>query len=132
MAEGFRESCLNSIDRLADDELRALMADVLKHDTAASLQLIANVTPLFLAFFEGQAQAERVGQDSVEGLVQEAFMTLYRRRADYDDNTPFRAWLIEMARCTLLEHLRNRKDAQVAHSFRGLTDLNRHHTLRAI
>ncbi|MNI30671.1 RNA polymerase sigma factor [compost metagenome] len=132
MAERYRGSCLDRVHRPANEELCALMADVLEHDTPASLQLIATVTPLLLAFFEGQVQAARVERDSVDALVQQAFMTLHRRRADYDVNTPFRAWLIYTARDTLLEHLRSQPGAEVVAPAASTSLLNRHQAQRAI
>ncbi|NUT78773.1 hypothetical protein HNO86_27405 [Pseudomonas sp. C1C7] len=114
MAEDYRPSSLFNVDRPGNEELCALMADALAHDTAASLQLIATVTPLLLAFFEGQQQAGRIEHESVGDLVREAFITLHRRRAEYDSHTPFRAWLIEMARCTLLEHLHSLQEKDIA------------------
>ncbi|WP_460122445.1 sigma factor [Pseudomonas sp. S2_C03] len=132
MAERYCGSCLDRVHRPANAELCALMDDVLEHDTPASLQLIATVTPLLLAFFEGQVQAERVERDSVDTLVQQAFMTLYRRRADYDVNTPFRAWLIDTARDTLLEHLRSQRGAQIVTPVASNLLLNGHQSPRAI
>lgn len=132
MAEHYRGNCLDRHERPANDELCALMADVLEHDAPASLQLIATVTPLLLAFFEGQVQAARVERDNVEALVQQAFLTLYQRRAAYDSTIPFRAWLIETARDTLLEHLRSQHGPQVATPLPSVPLLNRHAALRAI
>lgn len=132
MAKHYCGSCLDGVHRPGNDELCAWMADVFDNDTPASLQLIATVTPLLQAFFEGQVQAARVGRDSVEPLVQQAFMALHRRRADYDSNTPFRAWLIENARDTLLEHLRSQRGEQATPPLASPPSLERHPAPRAI
>ncbi|RON14956.1 sigma-70 family RNA polymerase sigma factor [Pseudomonas frederiksbergensis] len=132
MAEGYRDSCLCRVDRLGNDELRALMADIVKHGKGASQQLLARVKPLLKAFYEGQVQAGRVRREEVEDLVQEAFMALYQRRASYDPNVPFRAWLIEIARYTLLDYWRSQSGNAVVEPLAGATALNHHEALRAI
>ncbi|MGN8342492.1 hypothetical protein ACLEJQ_02645 [Pseudomonas sp. SMV71] len=112
MIEGYRESCVSSVDRLGNDELRALMMEVVQYGGAAYgraplQQLLAKVEPLLKAFFEGQVQAGRLGCEAVDGLVRQAFTALYRRRAGYEPDIPFRAWMIDVARSTLLQHLRS-------------------------
>ncbi|CDF92132.1 hypothetical protein BN844_2242 [Pseudomonas sp. SHC52] len=115
MTEGCRDSWLCRTDRLGNDELCALMAKVDRHGPQALQQLLAKVKPLLKAFYEGQVQAGRARREEVEGLIQEAFMVLQQRRADYDPSVPFRAWLIAIARDTLLYHWHNQgNDASVA------------------
>jgi RNA polymerase sigma-70 factor (ECF subfamily) len=115
MTEGCRDSWLCRTDRLGNDELCALMAKVAKHGPRASQQLLATVKPLLSAFYEGQVQAGRARREEVDGLIQEAFMALQQRRADYDPGVPFRAWLIAIARETLLYRWQNQgRDAGVA------------------
>ncbi|MGF6488030.1 sigma factor [Pseudomonas frederiksbergensis] len=132
MAEGYRDSCLCRVDRLGNDELCTLMADVVKHDGGASQQLLVTVKPLLTAFYEGQVQAGRVRREEVEGLVQKAFMALYQRRASYDSNIPFRAWLIEIARDTLLDYWRSQSGNAVVEPLASVPALNHHEVLRAI
>ena len=108
MAEGFRHSCLGEVERLGNDELLALMAGVGRHDRQASRRLIATVQPLLLAFYEGQVLARRIQRGDVAHLVRQTFDALYRQSTSDDPSLPFRAWLIETARSTLLDHLRNR------------------------
>ncbi|ROM67257.1 hypothetical protein BK653_16695 [Pseudomonas brassicacearum] len=132
MAEGYRDSCLCSVDRLGNDELQALMIDVVKHGKGSSQQLLATVKPLLMAFYEGQVQAGRVRREEVEGLVQQAFTSLYQRRTSYDPNFPFRAWLIEIARCTLLHYLHSQKGNAVADPMAGTSTLDFHEALRAL
>ncbi|WP_130901454.1 hypothetical protein [Pseudomonas sp. Sample_23] len=101
MAEGYRTSCLSKAERLGNAELHALMAGVLRRERRESLQLFAAVTPLLIAFYDGQVQAGRIKRGATAGLVQEAFKTLYLGQPGYDPNLPFRAWVLEVARTTL-------------------------------
>lgn len=105
MAEGNRTSCLSTAERLGNDELHALMAGVLRRDRRESQQLFAAVTPLLIAFYDGQVQAGRIKRGDTAGLVQEAFKALYLGQPGYDPNLPFRAWVLEIARTTLLGNL---------------------------
>ncbi|KQW28445.1 MULTISPECIES: sigma-70 family RNA polymerase sigma factor [Pseudomonas] len=132
MTERYGDSCLCSVDRLGNDELRALMIDLVKSGKGASTQLLATVKPLLMAFYEGQVQAGRVRREEVEGLAQQAFASLYQRRASYDPNVPFRAWLIETARRTLLHYLRKQKGIGVADTVADTSALDRHEALNAI
>ncbi|EJL02149.1 MULTISPECIES: hypothetical protein [Pseudomonas] len=102
MAEGYRVSCLSTAERLGNDELHALMAGVVRRDRRESQQLFAAVTPLLIAFYEGQVQAGRIKRGATAGLVQEAFKALYLGQPGYDPTLPFRAWVLDIARSTLL------------------------------
>jgi RNA polymerase sigma-70 factor (ECF subfamily) len=128
MAEG----CLSRVDHLGNDELCALMADVVKHGGGPLQQLLARVKPLLKAFYEGQVQAGRVRREKVEGLVQEASIALYQRRASYDPNVPFRAWLIEIARDTLLDYWRSQSGNAVVDPLASVPALNHLEAQRAI
>ncbi|TFY85935.1 RNA polymerase subunit sigma-24 [Pseudomonas nabeulensis] len=105
MTEGYCASCLSKDDRLANEALRALMAHVVNGDRGASRRLSAKVTPLLNAFYEGQVQAGRIRPEHLDGLVQDAFKALLQNRTHYNPDQPFRAWLLEGARTTLLHHL---------------------------
>ncbi|WP_159812277.1 hypothetical protein [Pseudomonas sp. 18058] len=102
MAEGYRVSCLSTAERLGNDELHALMAGFVRRDRRESQQLFAAVTPLLIAFYEGQVQAGRIKRGATAALVQEAFKALYLGQPGYDPNLPFRAWVLDIARSTLL------------------------------
>jgi RNA polymerase sigma-70 factor (ECF subfamily) len=104
MAESYRVSCLSTAERLGNDELHALMAGVVRRDRRESQQLFAAVTPLLIAFYEGQVQAGRIKRGATPGLVQEAFKALYLGQPGYDPNLPFRAWVLDIARSTLLSN----------------------------
>lgn len=106
MTEGYRASCLSTEERLANEALRALMAHVVNGDRGASRRLFAKVMPLLRAFYEGQVQAGRIRPEQVEYLIQGAFKALLDNPADDNPGLPFRAWLLDIARTTLLHHLR--------------------------
>ncbi|WP_248743539.1 MULTISPECIES: hypothetical protein [unclassified Pseudomonas] len=114
MAEGYRQHCLCEADRLGNDELYALVTGAVRHDRAESQQLFATVTPLLIAYFEGQVQAGRINREDTGSLVQQAFKMLYLEQARHDPDFPFRAWLIEIARSTLLINLGKRDMATTA------------------
>ncbi|TFY84393.1 RNA polymerase subunit sigma-24 [Pseudomonas kairouanensis] len=106
MTEGYRASCLSTDDRLASEALRLLMAHVVSGNRSAGRRLSIQVTPLLKAFYEGQVQAGRIRPEQVECLVHSAFKALLEKPTDYDPCQPFRAWLLDIARTTLLHHLR--------------------------
>ncbi|WP_192564559.1 hypothetical protein [Pseudomonas gozinkensis] len=108
MAEGYRDNCLCEADRLGNDELYALVAGAVRHGRGEAQQLFATVTPLLVAFYEGQVQAGRIRREDTGSLVQQAFRALYQDSAAHDPSFPFRAWLIEIARSTLLDNLGRR------------------------
>ncbi|VVO65750.1 hypothetical protein [Pseudomonas fluorescens] len=91
MAEGFRVSCLSTVERLGNDELHALMDAVVRRDKRESLRLFATVTPLLIAFYEGQVQAGRIKQGATASLVQQSLKALCLGQPRYDRNLPFRA-----------------------------------------
>lgn len=122
MAEGNRTSCLSTAERLGNDELHALMAGMLRRDRRESRQLFAAVTPLLIAFYDGQVQAGRIKRGETAGLVQEAFKALYLGQPGYDPNLPFRAWVLEIARTTLLG---NSSTEAVFDAFAGVAVRNR-------
>lgn len=102
MAEGYRVGCLSTAERLGNDELHALMDAVVRRDKRESLRLFATVIPLFIAFYEGQVQAGRIKHAETASLVQQALKALYLGQPRYDPNLPFRSWILDIARSTLL------------------------------
>ncbi|WP_248739049.1 hypothetical protein [Pseudomonas sp. MWU12-2029] len=133
MAEGYRQHCLCEADRLGNDELYALVTGAVRHDRAESQQLFATVTPLLIAYFEGQVQAGRISREDTGRLVQQAFKTLYLEQARHDPGFPFRAWLIEIARSTLLDNLAHRGITAPDHPgpLAGASAAERHDTPRS-
>ncbi|NWA68134.1 hypothetical protein [Pseudomonas reactans] len=105
MTEGYRGNCLCKVGRLGNERLCTLMVHVLNSDRGAVRRLSGNVSPLLVAFYEGQAQAGRIRHENIQYLVREAFLAVLENAAGYDAATPFRAWLLEIARTTLLGYL---------------------------
>lgn len=105
MTDSDRIGCLREIDRLSNEQLGTLITGVVIHGKGASQPLFAAVAPLLNAFYEGQVQAGRARHEHLDGLVQAALMAIYQRCASYDPTHPIRAWLIEIARCTLVDYL---------------------------
>ena len=102
MSEEIRQSCVCGGGRPSNDELSALIVTGAQGDTQP---LFVAVAPLLTAFYEGQVQAGRARREDLEALVHQAFAALCRHRQSYDAAHPFRAWLIEIARGTLRDHL---------------------------
>jgi RNA polymerase sigma-70 factor (ECF subfamily) len=51
----------------------------------------------------------RGAEEDVEDLVQETLISVHTRRASYDRNRPFTAWLYAVARYRLVDHYRRRR-----------------------
>ncbi|MFJ4345415.1 sigma factor [Pseudomonas sp. NPDC089401] len=106
MTDDYREPCIDRADRASNEELAALLAAAVDGHASALQCLSLQVVPLLLAFYQGQAQAGGLLRDAVDELVQQAWLAVYQRCAGYDPQRPFRAWLIEIACQTLVEHRR--------------------------
>jgi len=101
MSKSYRYGCVDPTWRIPDDELQSLIASISAGDHGAVRKLFRAITPLLIAFYDGQAQAGRLEHDNVGHLVQMALLTVYRRRAACCPDRPFRAWLVDVARSTL-------------------------------
>src|SRR5271156_2687934 len=54
--------------------------------------------------------ARRLGESSVaDDLVQETLIAIHTRRASYDRDRPFTAWLYAVARYRMIDHFRRQK-----------------------
>lgn len=105
--------CMNLAGRRSNAEFGALILGSGELGEAALRQLYMAVLPLLIAFFEGQAQAGRIGLQDVGELLRATLRQVDRQRAGYDALVPFRAWLLELARHELSAH---RNVAQVVAS----------------
>ena len=89
----------------SESQLKAWMVGGLDGDAAAHAALLHELVPLLRSFFGrrlGHAQAD------VEDLVQETLIAVHTRRAAYDRDRPFTAWLYAVARYRLIDYLRRR------------------------
>lgn len=107
------DGCMNLAGRRSNAEFGALILGSGEPGEAALRQLYMAVLPLLIAFFEGQAQAGRIGLQDVGELLRATLRQVDRQRAGYDPLVPFRAWLLELARHELSAH---RNVAQVVAS----------------
>ena len=74
-------------------------------DQAAYRVLLVDLTRHLRSYF-----ARRLGDRGfdAEDLVQDTLMAIHTRRATYDTNRPFTAWIHAIARYKLIDHMRQR------------------------
>jgi RNA polymerase sigma-70 factor (ECF subfamily) len=86
-----------------DDRLRALMLAGLAGDGAAHAALLRALLSPLRSFFR-----RRLGgrDDDVEDLVQDVLIAVHQRRATYDPDRPFGAWVYAIARYKLIDRYR--------------------------
>ena len=89
--------------RTSEDELKAWMVGGLDGSAASHAALLEALVPLLRAFF-----GRRVGDGGgdVEDLVQETLIAVHTRRATYDRDRPFTAWLFAIARHKMIDYFR--------------------------
>ena len=90
----------------AEEELKALMVDGLDGDATAHAGLLRALVPLLRSFYHRRL---RSAGDNVEDLVQETLIAVHTRRATYDRDRPFTAWLYAIARHRLVDHYRRQR-----------------------
>lgn len=90
----------------SEEQLKAWMVGGLDGDAAAHAALLRALVPLLHSFYTrrlGSAHAD------AEDLVQETLIAVHTRRAAYDRERPFTAWMYAVARYRLVDYLRRRK-----------------------
>ncbi len=92
--------------RADEEQLRAWMVGGLNGDGAAHAALLRALTPLLRAFFRRRADC---GGDDIEDMVQETLIAVHTRRATYDRDRAFTAWLFAIARYKMADHFRRRR-----------------------
>lgn len=107
--------CSFEADRLPNAELVALMRDVVEQSAPPPWRLLQATASVFLAFYRGQASAQRTSEADLPSLVREAQAALYRHRGTFHPDVPFRAWLLEIARLTLIDHHEHRAGGSTRH-----------------
>lgn len=103
----------------AEARLRALMHASLAGDAGAYAVLLEELSVSLRAYYRHRLPP---GYMHIEDLVQEALITVDRRRASYDAAQPFTPWVFAIARYRLVDHLR-RERVRVTQSLDGLEDL---------
>ena len=90
--------------RADESQLRAWMIDGLDGDGNALACLLRALAPLLRAFFRRRAQS--CGDDDIEDLVQEVLIAVHLRRATFDRDRVFSAWLFSIARYKMVDQFR--------------------------
>ena len=89
--------------RANEEELRRLMISGLDGNAADHAALLRLLVPLLRGFYRRRA---RGGDDDIEDLVQETLIAVHTRRATYDRDRVFTAWLFAVARYKMIDHFR--------------------------
>jgi RNA polymerase sigma-70 factor (ECF subfamily) len=90
----------------SEQQLKAWMVDGLDGKAAAHEALLRALVPLLGSFYRRRL---RDAQGDVEDLVQETLISVHTKRATYDRDRPFTAWLYAIARYRLIDHYRRRR-----------------------
>lgn len=89
--------------RADETALRDLMIGGLDGNAADHAALLRQLVPLLRGFYRRRT---RGGEDDIEDLVQETLIAVHTRRATYDRDRPFTAWLFAIARYKMVDHFR--------------------------
>jgi RNA polymerase sigma-70 factor (ECF subfamily) len=89
--------------RASEDELRGLMIAGLDGNAADHAALLRLLVPLLRGYYRRRANG---GEDDIEDLVQETLIAVHTRRATYDRDRAFTAWLFAIARYKMIDHFR--------------------------
>ncbi|WP_343610973.1 sigma-70 family RNA polymerase sigma factor [Novosphingobium sp.] len=90
----------------SEAQLKAWMIAGLGGDAVAHELLLRALVPLLTSFYRRRM---RDADSDVEDLVQETLISVHGKRATYDRDRPFTAWLYAIARYRLIDHVRRRK-----------------------
>ena len=89
--------------RANEDELRGLMISGLDGKAGDHAALLRLLVPLLRGFYRRRANG---ADDDIEDLVQETLIAVHTRRATYDRDRAFTAWLFAIARYKMVDHFR--------------------------
>lgn len=95
--------------RVSEDELRGLMIGGLDGDAADHAALLRLLVPLLRGFYRRRSGGS---EDDIEDLVQETLIAVHTRRATYDRDRAFTAWLFAIARYKMIDHFRRHRRHQ--------------------
>ncbi len=92
--------------RYGEEELRGWMIGGLDGFSADHAALLRALVPLLGGFYRRHVR----GNDAdIEDLVQETLIAVHTRRATYDRDRPFTAWLFAIARYKMIDHFRRHR-----------------------
>lgn len=90
----------------SETQLRAWMIAGLDGDAGGHAELLRALIPLLRAFYRRRLRGR---DEDIEDLVQETLIAVHTRRATYDRDRPFTAWLYAIARYRLIDRLRRER-----------------------
>jgi RNA polymerase sigma-70 factor (ECF subfamily) len=102
--------------RASEEQLRAWMVSGLDGVAADHACLLRALVPILSAFYRRRVDAS----DDIEDLVQETLIAVHTRRATYDRDRIFTAWLFAIARYKMIDHFRRVRRTV---SIEGLEDI---------
>jgi RNA polymerase sigma-70 factor (ECF subfamily) len=94
--------------RASEAELRGLMISGLDGNAGDHAALLRMLVPLLRGFYRRRSG----GDDDIEDLVQETLIAVHTRRATYDRDRVFTAWLFAIARYKMIDHFRRHRRFQ--------------------
>src|ERR1700721_1421300 len=87
-------------------QLKEGMLGGLDGDSTAHTALLQALVPLLQSFYRRRLHG---AEEDVQDLVQETLISVHTRRASYDRDRPFTAWLYAVARYRMIDHFRRQK-----------------------
>jgi RNA polymerase sigma-70 factor (ECF subfamily) len=90
----------------SETQLKAWMLDGLDGNSSAHGSLLSALVPLLQSFYRRRLHGT---EEDVKDLIQETLISVHTRRASYDRDRPFTAWLYAVARYRMIDHFRRRK-----------------------
>lgn len=90
----------------SEAQLKAWMLGGLDGDSTAHAALLSALMPLLQSFYRRRLRGT---EEDVQDLVQETLISVHTRRASYDRERPFTAWLYAVARYRMIDNFRRRK-----------------------
>lgn len=112
----------NSVMEMAvrEEDLKAGMLLALDGDATAYAALLRQLVPILRAFFWRRVR----DSDAIEDLVQDTLMAIHSRRASFDRQRPFTAWLFAIARYKIADHYRRARISSVSDEIDGQEPAN--------
>jgi DNA-directed RNA polymerase specialized sigma24 family protein len=90
----------------SDVRLKARMLEALDGDSSAHAALLRVLVPLLQSFYRRRLHGS---EEDVQDLLHETLISVHTRRASYDRDRPFTAWLYAVARYRMIDHFRRQK-----------------------
>ena len=92
--------------RADEEQLRSWMIGGLDGDAAAHGALLRALVPILRAFYRRRMAGQ---SDDIEDMVQETLIAVHTRRATYDRDRAFTAWLFAIARYKMIDQFRRKR-----------------------